>query len=313
MKNESLRGLALPLVMIGLAVGSFGALQGCAVESTPEQANAEEISDEGDDHVPDGLPEGYDDGLATSLDADLDLYAEGSAAEPEEADTSSALAAGATCDSNARNGEYCAGDKVSNGVTGTLYRCSGPGRATVVRKCPAGCAVNPGRDDSCRIPGPPSCPHVDAILRFGLHPAASDRLRCAGITSARITQTIGSAVASAGTHAQDGVASGHRYSAATDLSVRGLSDAQVKKLIARLDALGFAAFFRNPGHDGWPSSEARHAHVVFAGARMKSSLRAQIADFLGGRNGLASHTTYRFYQPPVDVKALVKKLFDAAN
>jgi hypothetical protein len=87
----------------------------------------------------------------------------------------------------------------------------------------------------------------------------------------------------------------------------------VKVLIAKLDALGFAAFFRNPGRDGWPASQARHVHAVFAGAKMKSSLRAQIADFLAGKNGLASHTAYTFYQPPADVKAYVKKIFDAAN
>ena len=111
----------------------------------------------------------------------------------------------------------------------------------------------------------------------------------------------------------DGVASGHPYSAATDISVRGLSDAQVRTLIARLDALGFAAFFRNPGHDGWPSSEVRHVHAVFAGARMKSSLRSQIADFLAGRNGLVSHSTYTFYQPPAAVKAEIRRIFEAAN
>jgi hypothetical protein len=158
-----------------------------------------------------------------------------------------------------------------------------------------------------------ACPHVDAILKWGLHPLASDRLRCAGITAARITQTIGGAPASAGTHLQDGVADGHPYSAATDLSVSGLSDAQVKTLLTKLDSLGFAAFFRNPGHDGWPTTEARHVHAVFAGAKMKASLQSQIADFEAGKNGLASHTAYTFYQPPADVKAYIKTLFNAAN
>jgi len=310
MKNETLRHLASSLALVALSAGSFAALPGCASADPDGGGVAATESEEDDDHVADGLAEGYDDGLAAALDEDPALDV-----DPTEPSDSSAqgLAASASCDSNAKVGEYCAGDKVSNGVTGTLYRCDGPGKATVVRKCPAGCAVNPGRDDSCKESGPAACPHVAAILRFGLHPTASDRLRCAGITSARITQTIGNAAASAGTHGQDGVAGGQRYSAATDLSVRGLSDAQVKKLIARLDTLGFAAFFRNPGRDGWPSSEARHVHVVFAGARMKSSLRAQIADFLNGKNGLASHTAYTFYQPPADVKAYVRRIFEAAN
>lgn len=157
----------------------------------------------------------------------------------------------------------------------------------------------------------PRCPR--SARSRGLHPIASDRLRCAGITAARITQTIGNATASAGTHAQDGVYDGHAYSAATDLSVLGLTDAQVKVLVAKLDALGFAAFYRKPGYDGWPASEARHVHVVFAGAKMKSSLRSQIWDFLAGKNGLASHTTYTFYQPPADVKAYIKAIFSKAN
>ena len=46
---------------------------------------------------------------------------------------------------------------------------------------------------------------------------------------------------------------------------------------------------------------------------MKSSLRAQISDFFAGRNGLASHTTYRFYQPWSAVKAEIRRIFVAAN
>jgi hypothetical protein len=46
---------------------------------------------------------------------------------------------------------------------------------------------------------------------------------------------------------------------------------------------------------------------------MKSLLRAQMADFFAGRNALASHTFYSFYQPPAAVKEFVRKLFNAAN
>lgn len=222
-----------------------------------------------------------------------------------------------TCDSTAKTGDYCGGDKVSYASPNTLYHCTGPGPAKVVKVCASGCVVAPaGSDDYCKTTtsstgsaAADACPHVAAILKWGLHPVASDRLRCAGITAARISQTIGNAAASAGTHAQDGVYEGHPYSAATDISVMGLTDAQVKVLIAKLDALGFAAFFRKPGSDGWPSSEARHVHAVFAGAKMKSSLQSQIWDFLAGKNGLASHTAYTFYQPPADVKSFVKALF----
>lgn len=223
-----------------------------------------------------------------------------------------------TCDATAKTGAYCGGDKVSYGSPNTLYSCAGPGPAKVLKVCAYGCVVAAaGTDDYCKAapvtggssPAADACPHNPAILKWGLHPVASDRLRCAGITAARISQTIGYATASAGTHAQDGTVDGHPYSAATDLSVMGLTDAQVKVLIAKLDTLGFAAYFRKPGSDGWPSSEARHCHVVFAGAKMKSSLQSQIWDFLAGKNGLASHSTYTFYQPPAEVKAYVKALF----
>jgi len=229
------------------------------------------------------------------------------------------VAAAPTCTATAKTGDYCGGDKVSSGSAATLYRCTGPGPATVVRVCSAGCVVAPaGTDDHCAstsgsTPAAESCPHVAGLLRWGLHPVASDRLRCAGVSSSRISQTIGNAAASAGTHAQDGSTAAGPYSAATDISVSGMSDAEVRSLIARLDALGFAAFFRNPGHDGWPSYEARHVHAVFVGAKMKSSLQSQVWDFLAGRNGLASHSTYSFYQPPASVKSYVKALFLDAN
>ena len=63
-------------------------------------------------------------------------------------------AAGATCDSNAGTGYYCAGDKVSGGSTNTLYYCTGPGPATVQQVCAHGCVVAPaGSDDYCSSGG----------------------------------------------------------------------------------------------------------------------------------------------------------------
>lgn len=298
-------------VSVLVATASFMAACGPSAESEPLAAGGVEAGDDGDEHPDDGLDPDFDDGLGAVLDGP-------EVAEDPPADAgadATVVPTSATCDANAKTGFYCGGDKVSGGNKDTLYRCNGPGRAQVAEVCKHGCVVNVGTDDACKIVpvGPAACPHVAAILRYGLHPVASDRLRCVGITAARITQTIGGAVASAGTHLQDGVASATPYSAATDISVRGLTDAQVRVLVARLDAMGFAAFFRDPGRDGWPAAEARHVHAVFAGAKMKASLRAQIADFLAGKNGLASHTSYTFYQPPADVKAYVKSLFDAAN
>ncbi len=46
-------------------------------------------------------------------------------------------------------GHYCGGDKVT-GDPSTLYRCDGGSTGTPLRHCASGCAVNPGRNDSCR-------------------------------------------------------------------------------------------------------------------------------------------------------------------
>jgi hypothetical protein len=148
-----------------------------------------------------------------------------------------------------------------------------------------------------------------ALLKAGLHPRASDALRSIGITASRIVQTIGNAPASAGTHAQDGVVNGHPYSAATDLSVSGLSNAQIQNLLARLAKVGFAAWFRWPGHDGWPASEVRHIHAVYANAKMKTALRSQVRSWLVGRNGLVSNTLYGFFHWTAAEKAVVRGKF----
>jgi hypothetical protein len=164
-------------------------------------------------------------------------------------------------------------------------------------------------DDTDEVDAPVGIQPHAALLRFGLHPRASDALRAAGVTASRIVQTIGNAAASAGTHAQDGTVNGHPYSAATDLSVSGLSNAQIQNLLARLAKVGFAAWFRFPGHDGWPASEVRHIHAVYANAKMKASLRSQVRSWLVGRNGLVSNTLYGFFHWTAAEKAVVRGKF----
>lgn len=156
-----------------------------------------------------------------------------------------------------------------------------------------------------------------ALLKAGLHPAASAALVQAGVGAGRVGQTIGNAAASAGTHAADGIADGHSYCAAVDLRINNggnfLSDSQVKLLIAKLSEVGFAAYFRNPGHDGWPAQEIRHVHAVFAGCPMKRALRNQVHDYLHGKNGLASHGAYTFFQPTQNAQNTIRNLFLANN
>lgn len=106
---------------------------------------------------------------------------------------------------------------------------------------------------------------------------------------------------------------GQPYCAATDLRTVGLSNDEVYALLDELASQGFAAFFRDPGHDGWPSDEARHIHAIYVGVPMKAALQAQVEDWLAGKNGLASHTTYTFYQASPDKKALIQALFEQFN
>lgn len=215
-----------------------------------------------------------------------------------------------TCDDNAFTGDYCAGDKVSHGVEGTLYRCNGPGPATVQEVCADGCVVAPpGQDDYC---AQGQCPHHD-LLRWGLCPDASDQLRCAGVPASRISQTIGTAAASAGYHAQDGTIDGHAYCAATDLSTSGMTHTEIRALLSRLADGGFAAFYRWPGHDGWPSSEAPHIHAIYAAVPMKWQLDGQVNDWLNGLNGLTSHSAYTFWQPSQGQRNHIRALFEASN
>lgn len=158
------------------------------------------------------------------------------------------------------------------------------------------------------VPTMPACAHR-TLLAWGLHPLESDRLRCAGVTATRITQTIGSAPASAGYHARDGYVAGAPYTVAVDLRARDLTETQLRALLGRLATNGFAGWYRKPGYDGWPSSEAPHIHAVWAGAPMKSQLEMQVRDWLAGRNGLTSHTVYRFWSPTDDMRTIVRNLF----
>ena len=218
----------------------------------------------------------------------------GDAGTPRDAGARDAgVTSGGDC---VQGGAYCGGDKVVGDST-TLYECQGAGTPTVLEECAAGCVVSPGRDDSCAasaagcsITSVPDAPY----LKYGLHPDASNALAYLNITAGRITQTIGNASASAGTHAKDGVADGRAYSAATDLSVSGMTDAQVTVFLDQLTSVGFMPYYRKPGFDHWPSNEARHVHAVWAGAPMKLLLRNQARDFHVGKNGLASHATYAF-------------------
>jgi hypothetical protein len=181
--------------------------------------------------------------------------------------------------------------------------CGGPDDANLE-------ALDDGQDDALQITA--ACPHK-ALLKYGLHPDASDRLRCIGIDAGDISQTIGDAPASAGYHAKDGTAGGQPYTAAVDLRTASLGESQIRTLLGKLAGQGFAAWYRKPGSDGWPSSEAPHIHAVYAGCAMKGQLDEQVADFKKGLSGLASHSRYTFYLPSQSVRDSVYDLWNKHN
>ncbi len=183
--------------------------------------------------------------------------------------------------------------------SGDILACP-DGKWAVKEACKEGCIEAPaGTADSCKTePCDLATVKPSGYLKYGLHPDASDALRQIGLDADDISQTIGGAAASAGTHAKDGTAEGKDYSAATDIRVGGLSQAQIKTRLEKLAEVGFVAWYRWPGHDGWPSDEAPHIHAIWVGAKMKLSLRDQVRDWIVGKNGLQSHTTYTFYTWP---------------
>jgi hypothetical protein len=128
----------------------------------------------------------------------------------------------------------------------------------------------------------------------GLHPEALAALKGLALGH-RITQGINHAVERGNVHGSDGLIKGNPYTAAADISVRCLSDAQIRTLLDRLADVGFAAWYRKDGQDGWKGPP--HVHAVFAGCRLKPVLHLQIEDWLGGGTGLSRNEPYRFWQP----------------
>lgn len=153
----------------------------------------------------------------------------------------------------------------------------------------------------------------EAPSKYGLHPDASAWLKAIGIPASRIGQTIGNAGPSSGTHLPEYSADGnnqhvplhwysgpsdhpvkHPYSAAVDISVRGMSQQQIRNTLQQLGMAGFAAWYRNPGHDGWPVHLAEHIHAVYAGVEMKPILQRQVLDYLQNKTGLKRHQSYNY-------------------
>lgn len=119
-----------------------------------------------------------------------------------------------------------------------------------------------------------------------------------------ITQGLGNASASAGTHGHE---PGSPYSASIDIKVEGLDEATISDWVHRLRMVGFAAFYR-PTIGDFP-----HIHAVYAGVcRLKDSTDAQVHSFVQGHNGLVGDPVETNLPPTNEEKQAVARIYGAA-
>lgn len=150
--------------------------------------------------------------------------------------------------------------------------------------------------------------HMDSSGRSikGLDPVASDALRRAGLSAADVSQGLGHARASKGTHEHE---PGSSYTAAVDIRTGGKSQAEIKSTLEKLWAQGFAAWYRSGPK--WSGNE--HIHAVYAGVPMKDMLESQVSDFINGRTGLVGHRRETFDPPSAQARATISSLFEQRN
>jgi hypothetical protein len=144
----------------------------------------------------------------------------------------------------------------------------------------------------------------------GLHPDAYLALQSLAVVH-RITQGINHSPEKGNVHDTDGSANGKAYTGAVDVSVRCLTEVQIKSLLARLASAGFAAWYRKAGQDGWAGPP--HIHAVWAGCRLKPVLQQQVENWLVGKNGLSSNQPYQFWQASAEMKEKVSTLYRTFN
>ena len=160
----------------------------------------------------------------------------------------------------------------------------------------------------------PWAPEVQCNLNphspHGIHPAAYSSLREMAVAH-RITQGINHSPEAGNVHDTDGTVDGTAYTGAVDISVRCLSQSDIKVLLGRLADGGFAAWYRKDGQDGW--SGPPHIHAVWAGCRLKPVLQKQVEGWLAGTNGLGSNRPYRFWQASPELQKKVSGLYRNAN
>jgi hypothetical protein len=144
----------------------------------------------------------------------------------------------------------------------------------------------------------------------GLHPDAYAALRSLNAAH-RITQGINHSADRSNVHDTDVTIAGTSYTAAADISVRCLTEIQIKTLLADLAGVGFAGWYRLNGRDGWTGPP--HIHAVWAGCHLKPFLQYQVESWLGGGNGLGANEPYHFWQPSEEMKQKLRALYRRSN
>ena len=139
----------------------------------------------------------------------------------------------------------------------------------------------------------------------GLDPRARGPLLSA-VHPARVSFTLQNIPESSGMHLAE---PDSEHTAAVDIYVGDMTHPEVRALLDRLGLTGFAAWYRIPGQDGWPSRYGPHVHAVYAGVPLKPGLRRQVRDYLKGRNGLRSHSPYTFHRHDPEALETVRRLF----
>jgi hypothetical protein len=144
----------------------------------------------------------------------------------------------------------------------------------------------------------------------GLHPAAYRALQRLALGH-RITQGLNPSSDRGNVHYADGAVDGKSYTGAVDISVRCLTEAQIKTLLDRLADAGFAGWYRRQGLDDW--SGPPHIHAVWAACRLKPFLQYQVESWLAGSNGLDSNRPYGFWKPSPAMQENVRRLYRTYN
>jgi hypothetical protein len=140
----------------------------------------------------------------------------------------------------------------------------------------------------------------------GLHPDAHAALKGLALIH-RVTQGINHSSDRGNVHDTDVTIARQPYTAAVDISVRCLTEAQIKTLLESLANAGFAGWYRKDGQDDW--SGPPHIHAIWSASPLKPVLKRQIESWLEEKNGLGSNRPYRFWQPDLKMKEEIRLRF----